>query len=221
MNYIIEKEKFMTTQTPLKILQIDSSGRYTDSVSRDLTRYFADELQKELTDSEITYRDVAKGLPFIDETWITANFTPADDRTTEQKQSLALSDTLIQELFDNDIIIIGVPLYNFSIPATLKAWIDLVTRAQVTFNYTESGPVGQVKNTKAYLVVATGGTKIGSDIDFATGYLKHILSFIGITDVDIINADGLMAGAEAKLNDARTSIRHKVSVTTEQSAGAA
>ena len=211
----------MTTQTPLKVLHIDSSGRYTDSVSRDLTRYFADELQKEVTDSQITYRDVAKGLPFVDESWVDANFTPADDRTDAQEQALALSDTLVQELFDTDIIIMGVPIYNFSVPAALKAWIDMVARAQVTFRYTENGPVGQLENKKAYLVITSGGTAINSDVDFATGFLKHALAFMGITDVEIINADVLMTGAEAKINDARTSIRHKVSVTTEQAASAA
>jgi FMN-dependent NADH-azoreductase len=95
---------------------------------------------------------------------------------------------LIAELEAADTIVIGVPLYNFGIPAALKAWIDLIARARRTFRYTEAGPEGLLKDKKAYLVVASGGVPVGSDYDFATGYLRHVLGFVGITDVTVIDA---------------------------------
>lgn len=105
---------------------------------------------------------------------------------------LALSDTLVGELKSADTIVIGTPVYNFAVPAALKAWIDLVARARETFQYTEDGPVGLLQGKKAYVIIASGGTKVGSEIDFAGNYLKHVLGFIGITDVTIVAADQLM-----------------------------
>ena len=89
-------------------------------------------------------------------------------------------------------LVIGLPIYNFSVPAAMKAWIDQIARVGVTFNYSENGPVGLMKKKRAIILLASGGTKVGSDIDFASEYMKHILGFIGITDVTIIAADALM-----------------------------
>ena len=136
-----------------------------------------------------------------------ANFTPAEQRNEEQKAALAESDALVAELRAADVLIIGVPIYNFGIPAALKAWVDMVARARLTFRYTENGPVGLLKGKRVYLVVASGGTAVGSEIDFATGYLRHMLGFLGIDDVHIVAADRLMArGEEEAVRNARAQI---------------
>lgn len=102
---------------------------------------------------------------------------------------LTFSDQLINEVKAADVIVLGVPVYNFSIPATLKAWIDLVARARETFRYTENGPVGLLENKKVYLVMASGGVPLESEMDFASNYLKFFMQFIGITDVTLVNAN--------------------------------
>ena len=140
------------------------------------------------------------------ESWVGANFTPDEARTAEQVQTLALSDTLIAELEAADTLVLGVPLYNFGVPAAFKAWIDLVARARKTFKYTENGPVGLLQDKKAYVVIASGGTKSGSEIDFATGYMRHLLGFLGITDVTFIAADQQMMHGEAQIEAARAEI---------------
>ncbi|ADZ69736.1 FMN-dependent NADH-azoreductase [Polymorphum gilvum] len=191
---------------PKTILKLDVSARGKASVSRQL----ADDLVARLLEADpqarVLTRDLSTGLPFIDEAWIGANFTDPAERTPEQKLKLALSDTLVNELRSADILVIGLPVYNFGVPATLKAWIDLVARARETFRYTENGPVGLLDGRKAYVVFASGGTAIGSDIDFASGYLRHMLGFVGITDVSFIAADQMMMDADAKREAARAAI---------------
>ncbi|KZM47443.1 NAD(P)H-dependent oxidoreductase [Labrenzia sp. OB1] len=174
------------------ILQIDASARKSGSVTRELTGAIATQLLTSSPTAKVLIRDVSQNLPFLDEEWVGANFTDPSERTTEQRLKLALSDTLVAELKAADTIVIGVPIYNFSIPAALKAWVDLIARAKETFKYTESGPVGLLEGKKAYLAVASGGTKVGSEIDFAINYLKHMLGFVGVTDVTVIAADQLM-----------------------------
>jgi FMN-dependent NADH-azoreductase len=105
-----------------------------------------------------------------------------------------------------DAVVIGVPVYNFSISAALKAWIDMVSRARLTFRYTENGPVGLLAGKKAYVVVATGGVPVGSPMDFATPYLRHALSFLGITDVEVIAADRVNSNAGESMDRARAQI---------------
>ncbi|POF29585.1 FMN-dependent NADH-azoreductase [Roseibium marinum] len=174
------------------ILQIDASARKAGSVTRELTGAIATQLLNRSPDAKVLIRDVSQGLPFLDEEWVGANFTDPAERTAAQRLKLALSDTLVAELIAADTIIVGVPVYNFSIPAALKAWVDLIARAKETFKYTQNGPVGLLEGKKAYLAVASGGTKVGSEIDFAVNYLKHMLGFVGINDVTIIAADQLM-----------------------------
>lgn len=185
-----------------KILNIQSSGRHENSITRQLS----DELIAALEPSEVVVRDLAQGLPFINEEWIGANFTSADERTTEQVETLALSDSLVDELSGADMLVLGVPIYNFGVPAVLKAWIDMVARVGRTFRYTENGPVGLLEGKRAVLLMASGGTAVGSDIDFASGYMRHVLGFIGIKDVTIIAADSLGAGMDEKLAEARQRI---------------
>lgn len=183
------------------ILRIDASARRDGSVSRDLTSKIIDRF-----DATVTTRDLAEGLPLIDEAWIGANFTPAADRTPEQTQTLALSDTLIAEIEATDTLVIGLPIYNFGVPAALKAWIDLVARAGVTFRYIENGPQGLLQGKRAIIAVASGGTQAGSEIDFATGYIRHVLGFIGITDVTFVTADRMMIDPEATLQSAHDQV---------------
>lgn len=184
------------------ILRIDASARREGSVSRDLsTRIIA-----RFPDATVTTRDLATGLPLIDETWIGANFTPKDDRDDAQHAALGLSDDLIAELQAADTLVIGLPIYNFGVPAALKAWVDLVARAGVTFKYSENGPQGLLTGKRAIIAVASGGTEAGSSIDFATGYLRHVLGFIGITQVDFVTADRLGVDPEATLKSAHDQV---------------
>ena len=174
----------MTKMAERSVLRIDASGRYEGSQTRALT----DKVIAHLVDSgadKVVTRDVAGGIEFVDEAWIAANFTPEEDRTAEQKLRLRGSDILVDELAQSDIIVIGAPIYNFGIPAALKAWVDQVARARKTFRYTDNGPVGLLEGKTAYVVMTSGGTEVGSEIDFATRYLKHVLGFIGITDVSL------------------------------------
>ncbi len=145
------------------------------------------------------YRDLSKPLPAIDEAWIGANFTPAESRSAEQTELLSLSEELLGELEAADTIVIGAAMYNFGVSAPLKTWIDLIARAGRSFKYTEAGPQGLLTGKKAIIAVATGGTPVGSDFDFGSGYLKFILSFVGISDVTVIKADQVDASLDEKL----------------------
>ncbi|MEM9581605.1 MAG: NAD(P)H-dependent oxidoreductase [Pseudomonadota bacterium] len=187
------------TQT---ILNIQASARHEGSVTRDLSGQV---LEKLGADQVIT-RDLSDPLPLLDGVWIGANFTPEAERSAEQKETLALSDSLIAEIKAADTLVIGVPVYNFAPPAALKAWIDQICRAGVTFKYTEHGPKGLLEGKRAIIVLASGGTPAGSEMDFASGYLRHILGFIGITDVTLIAADALGNDADKKLDAAKTAI---------------
>jgi len=186
------------------ILHIDASGRKTPSVSRRLSNEIVQEISSDK--STVVYRDVSQGLPFVDELMIGAYFTQSDERSEEQHQAIAVSDTIVEELKDADNIIIGLPVYNFSMPAGFKAWSDLAARVGETFKYTENGPVGLLEAKKAYIVVASGGTKVGSEIDFLTPWLRHFLGFIGIHDVKIVQAEALNQNGDKAIEEARASI---------------
>lgn len=189
----------------LKILRVDSSGRDSGSVTRELADWVVRGLSRDRS-VQVTSRDVGKGLPFLDEAWINANFTDPDQRTAGQCAVLAQSDVLVREVMDADVLIVGVPLYNFGVPATLKAWVDQIARARVTFRYTEQGPEGLLRGKKAYLLVATGGTPVSGAMDFATPWLRHVLGFMGITDVEIIGAERMMTQGDAARTQARARI---------------
>ena len=173
----------------MKILRIDSSAKTETSESRRLTDRIIDGLKTNGKSLDVTVRDLNESLPQVNTAWIEANNTPSDDQTDEHKKTLALSNTLVGEIEAADTLIIGVALYNFSITASLKLWIDLVCRARKTFAYVDGSPKGLMTGKKAIICFASGGTPFESDIDFASGYLKHILGFIGITDVTFISAD--------------------------------
>ncbi len=184
----------------MKILHIDVSARKDDSVTRKLSAQLVGRLAG--NNGQVTYRDVSEGLPFIDEAKIAAYFTAPGERTDEHRKAIALSDTIVSELKNNDILVIGVPIYNFSMPASLKAWADLAARVGETFRYTATGPEGLLENKKAYVVIASGGTRIDSQIDFLTPWLRHFLGFIGIKDVTVISADTLNQNFDAGLAQA-------------------
>lgn len=181
----------------MTILHIDSSARFSGSTTRDLTARVVAKLG-----GETLRRDLTEALPHITESWVNANYTPADQRDVLQHDTLSLSDTLINELKSADTIVIGAPIYNFSIPASLKTWIDLICRAGVTFRYTENGPDGLLTGKRAIIVAASGGVKIGSESDFAIGYLRHVLGFIGISDVQMVAANQMMGAGDDALTAA-------------------
>ncbi len=181
------------------LLVVNSSPR-SNSVSRRLTRHISEDWLAKKPDGRIVERDLASGsLPFLTEAWIVATTTPADKRTSEQRKTLTLSDALIEELQMADLIVLGVPMHNFAVPASLKAWIDLVTRAGKTFSYGETGPKGLLPSTKNVLVVVTRGGVYGagSPADFQIPYLRHMLNFIGLKDITIIEADKQSLGGDA------------------------
>lgn len=189
------------------ILYISASIRSDEeSISRSLGNQLVERLSRDGT--TVTARDLsANDLPYVSAERFAANLTPASDRTPEQAELAAISDSLIAELQAADTIVIASPIYNFGVPATLKAWADLVARAGTTFKYTETGPEGLLTGKKAYIAIASGGTSVGSEIDFMSSWLTHFLGFLGITDVDVVAADGLMGPqADAKIADAKQRI---------------
>jgi FMN-dependent NADH-azoreductase len=186
------------------ILHIDASGRKTSSVSRKMSDKIIQNISSDT--STVTYRDVSQGLPFIDELMIGAYFTQKAERSEQQDQAIAISDTIVKELIEADTLVIGIPIYNFSMPAGFKAWSDLAARVGETFSYTENGPVGLLEGKKAYIAVASGGTIVASEIDFLTPWLRHFLGFIGIQDVKIVQAEALNRNGDKAIEEAHTSI---------------
>ena len=193
-------------QTPHKVLFVSASARQQNSVTRHFANELLNSLQAQHGKLQIQMRDTASGIPFINEQWVNANFTASEERSEEQKDTLTYSDSLVAELQQADAIIISSPIYNFSVPASLKAWIDQIARAGLTFNYTENGPVGKLSNKKAYIVMASGGTELGSETDFASPYLKHVLGFIGIQDVSIISAEKFNGDDKLSIQQINTQI---------------
>ncbi|MDD9923802.1 MAG: NAD(P)H-dependent oxidoreductase [Boseongicola sp.] len=189
----------------VNVLRIDGSARTTGSVTRDLTDRIIEKIDAAQPAVVVT-RDLSNPLPLLTESWVGANFTAPDERSESQNEELALSDTLVSELTDADIVVIGLPIYNFGVPASVKAWVDLVARAGVTFKYTETGPVGLLEGKRVIVAVASGGTPMGSDWDYATNYVRHVLGFLGIEDVLFVAADGMMTNPEEKLDEAISAI---------------
>lgn len=184
------------------ILHIDSSVRSSGSISRQLTSEFVQKLQAAHAGAKVIERDLAKNpIPHLSEQMMGAYFTPADQRTEEQARTVTLSDDLVTELMAADIVVVGAPMYNFSISSTLKAWIDHVARVGVTFNYNEQGqPVGLVQGKKFYVFTSRGGVYSSGPakvLDFHETYLRGVLGFLGITDVTFVHTEGMAMGEEA------------------------
>lgn len=187
----------------LTTLRVDASARKRNSISRQLGDVLIDQLHLH-HDVQLHTRDLSQPLPVVDADWVAANNTPIDQRNVSQQRALLLSDQLVEELEAAQLLLITTPVYNFGVPASLKLWIDLIARAGRTFRYTSDGPVGLLEGKRAVVLVTSGGTRIGSAIDFTTPYLKHVLGFIGIHDVQFIAADAIGSGAEDAVAHATT-----------------
>jgi len=189
------------------ILHITASIRNDESVSRSLGNRLVERLA-ENRGAKVVTRDLAKNdLPYIDAERFAANLAPYAERSPEQHELAKISDELIGELQEAETIVFSLPVYNFAVPATLKAWADLVARAGTTFRYTENGSEGLLTGKKVYLTIASGGMPIGSEIDFMTPWLKFFLGFLGMTDVELVAADGIMGeGGEEKIAEAHQEV---------------
>jgi len=190
----------------MQLLRIDSSAR-RNSVSRQLTAHFVEAWQQEHPDGTVIERDLAAtALPHITDEWVQAIHTNPESLTAEQKSVLQLSDALVNELVQADTIVIGAPMYNFAIPAPLKAWIDQVVRVGKTVLFAASGPQGVLKGKKVYIVTSRGGAfrpgTATERFDYQEPYLRHILGFIGLTDVTFIHAENQKPGAQADISKA-------------------
>ena len=187
----------------MKLLRVDSSAR-RNSVSRQLTNQFVEAWQAEHPDGEVIERDLATTpiLPITDE-WVQAVHSDPATLTAEQKQVVQLSDTLIDELRQADVIVIGAPMHNFAITTPLKAWIDQIVRAGQTVLFAPDGPKGILTGRKVYVVTSRGGAfRPGTPterFDYQEPYLRHILAFIGLTDVTFIHAENQKPGPQAAL----------------------
>ena len=189
----------------MKIYQIDSSARKEGSTSRALAKKLLDKIKK--PDDEVVYRDLDDEMVFVSGLTESGMKIEEKNQTEHHKKMFELSDKLVKELKESDVIIISAPIYNYGPPATLKAWSDLVARIGETFKFKENGRrEGLLRNKRAYLVITSGGTKLNSKEDFLTPWLKFILNFFGIEKVDIISADQMALDYEKSIRDAETQI---------------
>ncbi|MBV8603871.1 MAG: NAD(P)H-dependent oxidoreductase [Pelomonas sp.] len=188
----------------MKILQINSSARRVQDGQGSFSTRLATELSEALATrhagATVSVRDLGQQPhPAMDETMLGALFTPAEQRSAAQRELVAANDALINELQAHDVIVIGAPMINFGVPSQLKNWIDAVARAGATFRYTATGPEGLVKGKKVYVVSARGGLHIGKPTDEGvTGYLRTVLGFLGMSDVEFVYAEGLNLGPDAE-----------------------
>ena len=187
-----------------KILFYKTSPKNEGSISTELGEYLVNRLSKE-GNTNVSKRQLDQ-IPFINQKIINGLYINDNEKTLEQLEAFKISDAIVKDVHENDTIIISTPIYNFAAPAVLKAWADLVARLNKTFQYTDNGPVGLLKNKKAYIVVSSGGTKIGSEIDFFTPWMRFFLNFIGIKDVTFISADQLMSDDGSKIIQAKSQI---------------
>ena len=187
------------------IYQIDSSARKEGSTSRALAKKLLDKIKK--PEDEVVYRDLDDEMVFVSGLTESGMKIDLKDQTEHHKKMFELSDTLVKELKESDIIIISAPIYNYGPPATLKAWSDLAARVGETFRFKTNGRrEGLLKNKKAYLVITSGGTKLNSSEDFLTPWLKFILNFFGIDKIDIICADQMALNYEESIKNAEDQI---------------
>ena len=185
-----------------KILHIISSPRGDESNSIKLANAIIDRLRMKDPTAIVHVKDLTKTpFPHLEEVHLNAFYTPAEKHTEVNKVAIRHSDQAIAEILDADVIVIGAPMYNFGVSSTLKAWIDHIARAGITFKYTDHGPEGMVLGKKVYLAITTGGVYSSGDymaVDFLTPYLKFMLGFMGFDDVTIFRAEGFaISGIQA------------------------
>ena len=194
------------------VLIVESSARLEGSFSRQLTQQFISQWKAAHPADPVAVRDLALNpVPHMDANLLGGWMKPEAQRSTAEQASLQRSDELTDELRNADVLVLAAPMYNFAIPSTLKAWLDHVLRAGVTFKYTDTGPQGLLNGKKAYVLTARGGIYAGSTTDHQEPYLRQVLAFIGIHDVTFIHAEGMNLGgdfqekglshAQAKLSD--------------------
>jgi len=189
----------------MKIYQIDCSARKKRSTSRELAKKLLDKIKK--PEDKVIYRDLDDEMLFVAGLTESGMSIPENERTEHHKKMFELSDKLVKELKDSDIIIISTPIYNFGPPATLKAWSDLAARVKSTFKYSPDGKqIGLLENKKVFLVITSGGTRVGSKDDYLTPWLKHVLNFFGITNIQIISADQMSIDYEGSIRKAEEEI---------------
>ena len=179
------------------VLVIESSARQQGSVSRQLTEHFIARWQAAHPADQVQVRDLAVDqVPHLDANLLGGWMAPADQHSLAEQAALALSNALTDEVLAADVLVLAAPMYNFAIPSTLKAWLDHVLRAGVTFKYSETGPQGLLTGKRAFVLTARGGIYAGGNMDHQEPYLRQVLAFIGIHDVSFIHAEGLNLGAD-------------------------
>ncbi|MBU3724714.1 MAG: FMN-dependent NADH-azoreductase [Burkholderiaceae bacterium] len=194
----------------MKILQINSAARTAGANSTRIANSITAQLCTKHPNAVVEVRDLAANPhPALDNAALGALFTPAEQRTAEQAARVALDDALIAQVQSADTVVLGVPMYNFGISSQLKNWIDAIAKAGVTFRYTEAGPEGLIKGKKVYVALARGGIYRDTPEDSQVPYLKKILGFVSMTDIQFIYAEGLALGQESvdkAFADAQTEI---------------
>lgn len=182
----------------MRILQVNASARSQGAQSTELANAIVAKLRAKHPTAEVNVRDLARDpVPMLDEEALQALFTAAEKRTPNQTARVAVDDRVIAQVQAADILVLGVPMYNFTISVQLKAWIDALARAGVTFRYTAQGPEGLLKGKKVYVALARGGLHRGTEADSQVPYLKTVLGFLGMREVEFVYAEGLALGPEA------------------------
>ena len=193
------------------LLAVNSSPNLSSSVSRDLVMQFSTSFEKQASGNTVTVRDVGKNpLPHLDETTTSAFYTPRVQLSEEQKQAISLSDKLVEEVMQADVIVVGAPMHNFGSSSHLKAYLDHIARVGRTITYTEKGPKGLLGGRKVFVITARGGVYSkgpASHMDIQVPYLKTFFSFVGIDDVTFIHAEGLNMGDDSRENAIESAIR--------------
>lgn len=190
----------------MNILHIDSAITGDASVSRKLTAEIVSRLTAAHPGTSVTYRDLNNGVPAIDTEWFAAVRLAPENPTPAQQKLIDVSDAYLAEVQAADVVVIGLPVYNFNLPAQLKNWLDQIARAGKSFRYTEAGPEGLLKGKRAIIAYSAAGTPFGSELDHASGYLRFMLGFLGITDVEFVAADRLAMDREAGMARAQEAL---------------
>lgn len=195
-----------STARPLQILRLDSSARYTDSVSRQLTDQMVARLLKDYPEAEVTTRDLAVGLPLPTEPMVDGILYAMQNPTPAMVAAKQLSDEMADELLAADVVVLGLPIYNWTIPSTFKSYVDHISRPGVTFEYVDGVSRGKLKAKSVYILYTSGGTSIGSHKDFASAYLKYLWQTLGIQHVEFIEASVLLFNAVECIQNAEAQI---------------